>query len=61
MMKLKTLLAVCAQLGVLALWAAVGVAAHRSLDEHEAKRKARETPPPAAVAISKIADERVKE
>jgi hypothetical protein len=61
-MKLKTLVTVCAEIAVLAIWGAVGLAAHRSLDEHEAKRKAQASADVAGpVALVKIDDKHVKE
>jgi len=61
-MKLKTLVTLCAELAVVAIWVAVGLAAHQSLDEHESKRKSAQAPQPsAAVAFTKIDDKHVKE
>ena len=61
-MTLKTLVTVCAELAVLAAWVVVGLAANRSLDEHEAKRKAQsagaETP---QMVLVKNDDKRVNE
>ncbi len=49
-MKLTTLLTLLAEFAVLAIWAAVGLAANESLDQHEAERKAGE----AAAAVAAV-------